>query len=473
MLAVKTVDDKERLQRQTAATGKRTDGRHCLWHSSNNVKFHSLVGKRSRMDSQQRYDIAIIGGGPGGLAAARAAARQGAKCVLLERLYGPGLLGHPCGGVITPVPGPVSARETEQGLFFPEVDLTVPFSMILGRSGRQRYMSPAGHTIAFDTDRPGFPVAFIDKSALLCQLADQAAAAGAALRYGQAATGLVEEDGRVVGVRTEREVIQAQVVLAAEGATRTFTQAAGLYASDPPPYGYVFVVSQELESPRAGAADVGQIGTVGQRYGAPPHMYATTIVPAPGRASIHLNFFSDSPRVHLDTSFWEQLEKYKRDDPRVHDLLAGSREVSRSGCRMVLRQVPPTAVRDGFAGVGDSVGPGRKVSIMPAIFLGQEAGRIAAEAVQAGDTSAHALAAYDELLHAPFLRRKERESKMMSGLSALPDPEIDRVCQTLSRLNLTPMFQGKRSSLVRELLHWLVTSLPLIVRDWKLIREIF
>lgn len=426
------------------------------------------------MKAAQRYDIAIIGGGPAGLGAARASARLGLRTVLLERLDRPGDMGHPCSGAIAPVLGFVSGRETPDGLYFPEIDLLIPPPLVMGRPTRQRYISPSGYEIVADfPNRADFPVAIVDKAALLCLLAGQAEAAGANLRYGQAVTGLVEEKGRIVGVQTRRGIVRAALVLSAEGATRTWVEAAGLYADSPPPYGYAVVVSQELEAPAAGPADVGQLSTLGQRYGAPRRTFGTVVVPAPGHAGVYLALFTDSPHVHAEEPLWDLLERYKRDDPRVSNLLAGSRVLGRAGCRMVLRAVPPRVVRDGLAGVGDAIGPGGQAGILPSLYMGQEAARAAAAAVRAGDTSVRALKAYDRLCHGPLLRGLETEGKIMAGLAAMTDEEIDRVCQTLGRMNLAPFFFGETGPILRELARWVLTSLPQIARDWGLLRRIF
>jgi flavin-dependent dehydrogenase len=416
------------------------------------------------------YDLVVIGGGPAGLSAARAAAQLGAHVLLLEKLPRAGELGHPCGAAIAPVPGFVSGRQAADGLHFPELELVIPSKIVVGTPTRQRYVSPAGYEMVADFPaREDFPVAVIDKPALLRLLADQARAAGAELGFGRLATGLLEEDGAIAGVRTREGDIRARLVIGAEGVSRRFAEAAGLYGDQPDEAGYAFVVSETLAAPAAGAADVGQISTMGQRYTSVPRAFGTVVIPTPGRAEVYWAIFADEPRVHTDESLWHYLEEYKRRDPRVRDLLAGSTTIRRDGCRMVLRKIPPRVVRDGFMGAGDAVGPGGHVGILPSMFLGQAAARVGVEAVRASQPTAERLAAYDRVFHGRFQRGLETEGKIMAGLTHMTDEEIDRVCQTMSRINLAPFFFGEWRPILSATFRWIATGLPLILRDWKLI----
>lgn len=138
---------------------------------------------------------------------------------------------------------------------------------------------------------------------------------------------------------------------------------------------------------------------------------------------------------------------------------------------MVVHDAPPRAVLDGFLGLGDAVTPGGQMGIVPAMFSGRRAAEVAAQAIRAGDTSAQGLAAYDRLLHGPFLRGMETEGKIILGLALMSDDEMDRVCQTCSRLDLAPFFFGEPWPMACALLAWIWRALPLIVRDWHLLRR--
>ncbi len=303
-------------------------------------------------------------------------------------------------------------------------------------------------------------------------MAAQAAQAGAELRFGTPVTGLLIEDGRVVGVHTRAGEVRGGVVLSAEGASRQFTQEAGLYADSPAPGRYAFIVSETLAAPAVGQTDVGQIGTLGRRYtsvNAP--CSGTVVLPTAGRAEVYFAIFADTPQAHTEASLWHYLDEYKANDPRISGLLAGAQTLSRAGTRMLLRPVPPRVVADGFIGVGDAVGPGGHVGILPCIFLGRQAGRLAAQAVRAGDTSRAALAAFERLYQGPLQRGLDTEYRIITGLVAMSDDELDRVCETLSRINLAAFFFGEWRPMLTETARWVIQACPLILRDWRLVRR--
>ena len=415
--------------------------------------------------------LIIIGGGPAGLMAARTAARAGLGVLLFEALPRAGDLGHPCSGVIAPAPGFVRGERTPAGIRFPALDLTIPAALIVGTPSVQRYVGPGGG--AFEArfpSRADFPIAALDKPALLRLLAEQATAAGAELRFGTPVTGLLKEDGRVVGVRSRNGEFRSPLVLSAEGVSRRFTEEAGLYEGMAAPKRYAFIVSETLDAPAA--SHPLQISTLGRRYtSANTPVFGSVVVPAPGRAEVYFSVFAETPQAQTDESLWRYLAEYKANDPRVSGLLAGSRPLARSGTRMVLRPVPPRVTADGFIGLGDSVGPGGHVGIVPCLYLGQQAARVAAQAFRAGDTSRNALAAYDRLYHGPFQRGLDTEYKIITGLANMRDDQLDRLCETLSKINLAPFFFGRWQPMAVETWKWIVTGFPLILRDWRLIQR--
>lgn len=419
---------------------------------------------------QNLYDLIIIGGGPAGLSAARAGARAGCKTLLLEKLAAAGELGHPCSGAIAPIPGFVSGQRTKDGLQFRELDLDVPASLIVGSPCVQRYISPGGFEFQarFPT-RNDLPIAVIEKPGLLRLIAQQASNAGAELRFGSSVSGLIKDGQRIAGVHTHREEFYAQAVISAEEVSRQFTEAAGLYDAVRVPKRYAFIVSEVLDAPAAQGDDVGQISTLGKRYtSVTTPAFGTTVIPAPGRAEVYFSVFADEPQVHTDESLWHYLEEYKQRDHRISGLLQDATVLRRAGTRMVLRPVPKSVVQNGFIGVGDSIGPGGHVGILPSMYLGQMAARAVAHVVHRGDTSVSDLKDYERVYHGPILHGLDTDYHIITSLSEMRD---DRLCQTLSRVNLAPFFFGEWQPILAQTVRWLVTGLPLIVRDWRLIQR--
>lgn len=422
------------------------------------------------MTGNQRYDVIIIGAGPAGLSAARTAARLGLNTLELEQLGRAGELGHPCGGAVAPVPGFASSWRDADGLHFPELDLLIPTSLIVGAPTVQCFISPHGHEVqAVFSSRDDFPVAVIDKSFLLQRMAGDASAAGAKLQFSTLVTGLLEEGDRIVGVQTRHERIFARMVISAEGVSRRFCEEAGLYLETPPVKRYAFIVSEDLEAPAVRAEHLGQIATFGKRYTSAPFAFGAVLLPAPGRAYIYFTVFADHPKVHTEESLWFYLDEYKQRDPRIREFFVGAKVVHQSGCRMVIRDAPSKAIHNGFVGTGDAITPGGHLGIVASMYLGRQAALTVAEAIRAGDVSAKRLVAYDKLFRGPILRGLETEGKIFMGLAAMTDEEIDRVCQTLSKLNLASFFFGEWRPIAWETLGWLARQFPLVIRDWRLL----
>ncbi len=155
---------------------------------------------RLAVDQRSNADVLVVGGGPAGLAAARAAATAGVSVLLLER-------GQTIGWPVR-TSGASWLRDVRK-LGLP-AELAQPVD-------RLRLIGP-GLTAWWDA--PGPLACVLDVSETYRYLASQAERAGARLLLGEVVVAPLLRDGGVVGVATRSGDVRARVVVDASGAGR-------------------------------------------------------------------------------------------------------------------------------------------------------------------------------------------------------------------------------------------------------------
>ncbi|HEY3548505.1 MAG TPA: FAD-dependent oxidoreductase [Propionicimonas sp.] len=293
-------------------------------------------------------------------------------------------------------------------------------------------------------------------------LAEQAEAAGAEYVTGIAVEALLKDGERVTGVRAGEDEITADVVLLCDGVNSLLTpQAVG--AARPRPDQVAVGVKQVVELPesvisdRAMCADgegmawlfVGDAthGTVGGGF-----LYTN-------RDTISVGVVATvSAVMESDTAIYEMLEDFTH-HPSVAPMLRGGRVVEHSG-HLVAEggyDAMPPLVGDGVLLAGESafmcVNAGYTVRGMDlALAAGQQAGRSAAAALAAGDTSTAGLAGYRTALEDSFVLRDLRTLRrfphfMESTPRVFRDyPDLARdVMRELFLVDGTPMRRPSRA----------------------------
>jgi menaquinone-9 beta-reductase len=199
-------------------------------------------------------EVAVVGAGPAGSAAALAARRAGVECVLLDAADFP--RDKACGDGITP-----HAVDVLADLGVP--DATAGYSPV----SVLRLVSPRGDVVARPLDRPAYTV---PRRVFDARLVDAAVAAGARLRRHRV---------RRVEVRDDRVVldgaITARVVIGADGAGSVVQRALGYTARD------VALAIRAYAPAPAGAAEQ-RIVTSGAHWPA----YAWSFPIGDGRANV-------------------------------------------------------------------------------------------------------------------------------------------------------------------------------------------
>ena len=196
-----------------------------------------------------KYDLLIVGGGPGGLTAAKTAGEDGLKVLLIEKKKEITKINRVCSEVIVIQPGGFSTlREpsdkyieptsisveiaADKNTFhFHQLGFSIDYSGSLQAYHDKVYLSPSGYQIRTygRADRIfGF---CIDKEALLDGLLSSAEKAGVEIWTETTATGIEDiQDGVRVEVkgRSGEQTLEARKAIAADGAHSRIVESLGL-----------------------------------------------------------------------------------------------------------------------------------------------------------------------------------------------------------------------------------------------------
>jgi electron transfer flavoprotein-quinone oxidoreductase len=191
--------------------------------------------------ADDKYDAIVVGAGPAGSACAYTLAKQGKNVLLLERGNAPGSKNVSGGRLYT------YALE----LLEPDMYKRAPLQRKIVRE-QVMLLNERGST-TIDYFNPAFgeqvPQSYsIVRAELDEWFAGEAESHGATVASGVLVDGLIEEGGKIVGIRSGADEMRADIVIAADGVNSLLGQKAGLFP-DAAPNSVGLGVKETIELP--------------------------------------------------------------------------------------------------------------------------------------------------------------------------------------------------------------------------------
>lgn len=295
------------------------------------------------------FDLAIVGAGFAGLAAARASALRGLRVAVLEAKPAIGVRLHTTG---------IFVREAADAY-----DIPMAFSR---RVTRVRLYGPSRQTV--DLEGPGYYFLTTDTAAVLRWLAEEAVRAGAHLRTHCRFEGVARE-GDLWRIKAGGEAIAARYLLGADGARSSTARMLGLSPNRR------FIAGVEREYPEPGLLDPGYLHCFLDSRTAPGYIAWAAVSPIGAQIGLAV---SDGRRPRIDAFTREAELMFRLDPTRAKERRAGL-----IPCGGVVKHWS----REGAMLVGDAAGmvsPLTGGGIHPALSLGRRAGQAIADHLRAG-----------------------------------------------------------------------------------------
>jgi len=350
---------------------------------------------------KSKYDVVVVGGGPGGLSSALAASRAGAEVLLLETHRRIGQ--------------PVSCAEGISHIGLTEV-LEPNENWISSRISGAKLFSQNGKSMFLDHPNAGY---ILDRSKFEPYIAKMAEDAGAKIAKGWRAEKPVCENGRFVRIDAvsdgERKSVEFKILIAADGIESSVARQSGL-AKPLVPSRVASCAQYRVE----GISIEPEIPEFHFNFDIAPGGYIWVFPKGPGSANVGLGVI---PTVEKSLNPFEQLDRFmsKRFDRfKISQKMMGV---------VPLFEGRHTMLKDNLMVVGDAarlIDSLTGAGIATALYSGKLAGELAAECVQNGNRTA-ILKEYPKKFMAIFGRRLRMSSLAHQIFRRMKPEELDFV----------------------------------------------
>ena len=365
-----------------------------------------------------RCEIAVVGAGPSGSSAARAAAERGSDVLLIEEHNQSGIPNHCAEGLslnglkdagLSPTPDIVSQKITKAKVYAPN----------------RRYLELTS------TDWVGYT---IKRDVFDRVLSEKALAAGARLLTNTRATDVIRSAGAVGGVIATSKGkglrIESKVVIGADGFGSTVRRASGLgrWFPDVVSCAQFRLGNLNLDEPEANEFYVGSKVA--------PGAYAWVFPKSSEAANVGLGV----RRIHTEPAV-HYLKRFMDSDDRFR----GARVLAAAGGVTPVSGVIDRIVCDGLMLVGDAAGqliPCTGAGVHAGVVAGRIAGEVSADAVEEGDVTAERLAEYERRFDELWGKRIRDSRKVIEMLDKFSDEDLNTLAEVLTSEDVLAMANG-------------------------------
>jgi digeranylgeranylglycerophospholipid reductase len=402
-----------------------------------------------------KTDIVIVGAGPAGSSTAITSARLGLKTIIIDRKAHIGV----------PVQCGEAIGKTGPGI----ANIDVPKEAIRNPIRGFRIFSPSNFTV--DYAKPEIDGYIIDRRVFDKELFVRACEAGANSIINTNITDFLYKDGKIQGVvgRTDREKIEVEskIVIGADGVfsiiaklsgLRKFEKLENLDAS----------VGYEMVNVKYDDSELMEF-YMGKKVA--PRGYVWIFPKGENRANVGIGIgagYSERNALDFMIDFMKNhpIGEKKLGKAKILEYRVGAIPVGGPNKKNIL---------DNLILVGDAAGQVHPITgggIGYSMVCGSIAGKIAAEAIEEGDTSERKLIQYEDAWRSKYGEEFEKMLKVRDLLANVQDKTLDQLADVFNGKNIVDLTAGKKISILfsaltkrnRELLRLLNSF-----RDLKLI----
>ncbi|RJQ37240.1 MAG: FAD-binding protein [Dehalococcoidia bacterium] len=349
-----------------------------------------------------KYDLLVVGGGPGGMMSARTAARDGLRVLLVEKNMEITRIRRYCSRNMRLGPGafktnklPTDIEINRANLTFemdkghtvirltnqPE-DAAIDYHGVLGPCFNATSFSPSGNSWGEEENSLAITSFVIDKETLAKDLLDEAVKAGCQVRAGTRCDDIEEQAG---GIRAKlvsgagEDTIEASRVIVADGAFSQLVEKLGFNEGRPagaPQLKFLAFILDGISSP----------------YPEPRHI--SFLMPSIHKGNINLSHWppgryqlSCSTSVTSQVNLVDVLQKIMTDSPFAQ-FFKNSRVEERQACNMELRPQVKDTARGNVICLGDNTAYA-ETAMKGALGLGYVAAKASKMALEGKDANQH------------------------------------------------------------------------------------